>query len=174
MEDEREVSMRFLRNGLIVLSLIALVTRPAFAADAATAHDGHVMQSLAEAKWGPAPPFLPAGAEIAVLAGNPMASEPYSVRLKFPAGYAVPAHWHPTDENVTVVSGEVYMGMGDKLDKSAGHGLGVGGFFRAPAHVNHFAYTKTATTIVLHGIGPVEFNYVNPADDPRNVKAAAK
>ena len=168
--------MRVLRNGFIVLSLIALAASAGFGApaDTTTNHDGHVMQSLAEAKWGPAPPFLPAGAEIAVLAGNPMASEPYSVRLKFPAGYVIPAHWHPTDENVTVVSGEVYMGMGDTLYKSAVHSLGVGGFFRAPAHVNHFAYTKVPTTIVLHGIGPVEFNYVNPADDPRSVKNASK
>ena len=166
--------MKAVRNSFIALSLISLVNGAASAADATTTHDGHVMQTLAEAKWGPAPPFLPAGAEIAVLAGNPMASEPYSVRLKFPAGYVIPAHWHPTDENVTVVSGEVFMGMGDKVDKSAGHPLGVGGFFRAPAHVNHFAYTKAATTIVLHGIGPVEFNYVDPADDPRGVKKASK
>src|SRR5215831_311582 len=101
-EDEREVSMRFLRNSLVALSLIALATCPAFAADAATTHDGHVMQSLEDAKWGPAPPFVPAGAQMVVLAGNPMAAEPYTVYLKFPAGYAVPAHWHPTDENVTV------------------------------------------------------------------------
>jgi len=159
---------------LVALSLIALATCPAFAADAATTHDGHVMQSLEDAKWGPAPPFVPAGAQMVVLAGNPMAAEPYTVYLKFPAGYAVPAHWHPTDENVTVVAGEFWMGMGDKLDKSAGHSLGVGGFFRAPAHVNHYAYTKKATTIVLHGIGPVEFNYVNPADDPRNAKSASQ
>src|SRR5262249_12096209 len=168
--------MRALRTGFIALSLLVVATGAGFGApaDTTTNHDGHVMQSLADAKWGPAPPFVPAGAQMVVLAGNPMAAEPYSVYLKFPAGYAVPAHWHPTDENVTVVSGEFWMGMGDKLDKSAGHPLGVGGFFRAPAHVNHYAYTKKATTIVLHGIGPVEFNYVNPADDPRNAKTASK
>jgi hypothetical protein len=26
---------------------------------------------------------------------------------------------------------------------------------------------KTETTILLYGVGPVDFNYVNPADDPR-------
>jgi hypothetical protein len=167
--------VRVLRNGFIALSLAALATSSTFAADAAAAaNDGHVIQSLAEAKWGPAPPFLPPGGEIAVLSGNPMASEPYTVRLKFPAGYNVPAHWHPTDENVTVVSGEFFVGHGDKLDRSAGRPLGVGGFFRAAAHVNHYAYTKKETTIVLYGVGPVEFNYVNPADDPRNTKAASK
>jgi hypothetical protein len=35
--------------------------------------------------------------------------------------------------------------------------------------VNHFAFTRDEeTTIVLYGEGPVEFNYVNPNDDPRN------
>jgi quercetin dioxygenase-like cupin family protein len=131
---------------------------------------GHVMETLAEAKWGPAPPLVPPGAQIAVLAGNPTQAGPYSVRLKFPAGYAIPAHSHPTDENVAVVSGALYMGMGDKLDKSAGHPLGAGGFALMPANSNHFAYTQEETTIVLYGLGPVEFKYVDPADDPRNAK----
>jgi hypothetical protein len=56
--------------------------------------------------------------------------------------------------------------MGIKLDRSAGMGLGVGGFALMPAHANHFAYTYGETTIVLYGQGPVEFKYVNPADDP--------
>jgi quercetin dioxygenase-like cupin family protein len=131
---------------------------------------GHVMQTLGEAKWGPAPPMVPPGAQIAVLAGNPTTAGAYTVRLKFPANYAIPAHSHPTDENVAVVSGALYMGMGDKLDKKAGHALGAGGYALMPANANHFAYTKRPTTIVLYGQGPVEFKYVNPADDPRNAK----
>lgn len=131
---------------------------------------GHVIQSVGEAKWGPAPPLLPKGAQIAVLAGDPTKAGAYTVRLKFPASYAIPAHSHPTDENVVVVSGALYMGMGDKLDKKTGHALGAGGFALMPANANHFAYTKGATTIVLYGQGPVEFKYVNPADDPRNAK----
>lgn len=169
--------MKALRISTAALALIALAVRaganPPAAAAPPAAHD-HVLQSLAEAKWGPAPPFLPPGAEIVVLAGNPMASEPFAVRLKFPAGYVVPAHSHPTDENVTVVSGELFMGMGNKLDRSAGRPLGIGGFARMPANENHYAFAKQATTIVLHGIGPVEFKYVDPADDPRNAKAASK
>jgi quercetin dioxygenase-like cupin family protein len=131
---------------------------------------GHVMQSPAETKWGPAPPMLPKGAQIAVLAGDPTKAGAYTVRLKFPASYAIPAHSHPTDENVAVVSGALYMGMGDKLDKKAGHALGAGGFALMPANANHYAYTKGTTTILLYGQGPVEFKYVNPADDPRNAK----
>ena len=127
----------------------------------------HVMENLSTAKWGPAPPMLPPGAQIAVLAGDPTKAAPYTVHLKFPANYDIPAHSHPEDENVSVVSGELFMGMGAKLDKRAGLGLRVGGFALMPAHANHFAFTRSETIIVLYGQGPVDFKYVDPADDPR-------
>ena len=132
------------------------------------------MENLNAAKWGPAPPFLPAGAQIAVLAGDPTKAVPYTVRLKFAANYDIPAHSHPGDENVAVVSGELFMGMGTRLDTSAGLALGVGGFALMPANANHFAYTKSETTIVLYGQGPVELKYVNPADDPRTKMSTSR
>ncbi|HUL72859.1 MAG TPA: cupin domain-containing protein [Vicinamibacterales bacterium] len=131
---------------------------------------GPVIQPVAEAKWGAAPPMLPPGAQIAVLAGDPGKAAPYTVRLKFPANYNIPAHSHPTDENVAVVSGALTLGMGDKLDRNAGTVVGPGGYALAPANMNHYAFTKAETTILLYGIGPVEFKYVNPNDDPRNKK----
>ena len=136
------------------------------------AQHNHVMQTVKEAQWGPAPPFIPAGAEIAVLSGDPGKAVAYSVRLKFPANYAIQAHSHPTDETVVVVSGAFTMGNGDKLTKGAGNKvLGAGGYALVPAGMNHFAYTTTQeTTIVLYGTGPVDFKYVNPSDDPRNKK----
>jgi quercetin dioxygenase-like cupin family protein len=141
------------------------------------AQSAHVIQTAAEAKWGPAPPVLPAGAEIAVLSGDPGKAAPYTVRLKFPANYAVPAHSHPTDENVVVLSGALTFGMGDKLAKGAAGNktLSAGGYFLAPASMNHFAYTGAQpVTVVLYGQGPVDFKYVNPSDDPRNKKTEAK
>lgn len=146
--------------------LCASLGTPALAQTAA-----HVMENRAAVKWGPAPPVLPPGAQIAVLAGDPTKAASYTVRLKFPANYDIPAHSHPTDENVVVVSGELYMAMGTKLDRKAGLALGAGGFALMPANADHFAYTKAETTIVLFGQGPVEFKYVNPADDPRTATA---
>ena len=130
----------------------------------------HVIATEGEAQWGPAPPMLPPGAQIAVLAGNPMGTGAYTIRIKMPANYAIPAHSHPTDENVVVVSGALTFGMGDKLAAGASTNktLSPGGYALMPANMNHFAFTTTAeTTIVLYGQGPVEFKYVNPADDPR-------
>jgi quercetin dioxygenase-like cupin family protein len=140
-------------------------------------HPPHVGQNLRDANWSPAPPLLPKGAEIAVLDGDPTKAAPYAVRLKFPAHYAIPAHSHPTDEHVVVTSGVLVFGMGDELDKHSGANskLTVGGFVVAAANVNHFAFTRDEeTTIVLYGDGPVEFNYVNPNDDPRNHPSAVK
>ena len=134
----------------------------------------HVMENLATAKWSPAPPMLPPGAQIAVLSGDPTKAVPYTIRLKFPANYDIPAHSHPGDEHVAVVSGELFMGMGARLDRKAGMALGVGGFALMPANANHFAYTRSETTIVLYGQGPVEFKYVNPSDDPRTKTSARR
>ena len=132
----------------------------------------HVMAELKEATWGPAPPMLPPGAHIAVLSGDPTKSGAYTIRLKFPANYAIAAHSHPTDENVVVVSGALTFGMGEKLIKGAASNktLAAGGYALMPANTNHFAYTTQETTIVLFGQGPVEFKYVNPSDDPRWTK----
>jgi len=132
----------------------------------------HVLQTPSDAQWGPAPPMLPPGAQIAVLSGNPTAATPYAVRLKFPANYAIPAHSHPTDESVVVVSGALTFGMGDRLAKGAAANktLPPRGFAMMPANMNHFAYTTGETTVILYGQGPVEFKYVNPSDDPRAKK----
>lgn len=133
--------------------------------------------TVAEAKFGPAPPMLPPGAQLAVLSGNPMGPGAYAVRVRFPANYAIPAHSHPTDENVVISSGSVTFGMGDVLSKSAKENktLNVGGYALMPAGMNHYAFAGSkGADIVLFGQGPVEFKYVNPQDDPRNAKTAAK
>ncbi len=156
----------------IRIAMTTIAVAATILAGAAHAQHAHVIQAPTEAQWGPAPPMLPAGASIAVLAGDPTKAAPYTIRLKFPANYAIPAHSHPTDEHVVVATGALTFGMGDKLTKGSGtKTLGVGGFALMPANMNHFAYTTAAeTTIVLYGQGPVEFKYVNPSDDPRNAK----
>ena len=68
-------------------------------------------------KFGPVPPALAPGAQLAVLEGDPMGSSgDFTIRLKMPNGYRVAPHWHPKRENVTVVSGSFKVGMGDSFD----------------------------------------------------------
>ena len=104
---------------------------------------------------------------MAVLAGDPEKKGLFVVRLKTPSGYKIPAHQHPTAEAVTVISGDLHYGMGDKLDESKAEKLGPGGFIDMPANMNHYAFAGGGEVIIqIAGEGPFAIKYVNPADDP--------
>jgi quercetin dioxygenase-like cupin family protein len=124
----------------------------------------------ADLKWGPAPPGLPAGAQLAVLSGDPTKEGMFTIRLKFPAGYAVGPHHHPTPELVTVMEGSMSLGMGDMADKDKAGTLGVGGYIAMAPDMNHYAFTQDGATVQITSHGPFQIIYVNPADDPRNAK----
>ena len=111
-----------------------------------------------------------------MLSGDPSKNGLYVVRLKMPAGYKIPAHNHPTTENVTVVSGNFHIGMGDYLDEKKGIELTSGGYGEAPAKMNHYAWVTTPTIVQVHGQGPFAITYVNPATipAPRNSQAAQR
>jgi quercetin dioxygenase-like cupin family protein len=117
-------------------------------------------------KWGDAPPNVPPGAKLAVLAGDPGKPGVFIIRFKFPANYKIPAHWHPTDEYISVVSGAFLVGVGDTFDATKTTALPPGAFIVAPANMKHFAMTKQETVVQITSTGPFEMPYVNPADVP--------
>lgn len=121
-------------------------------------------------EWKDGPAALPAGAKAALLEGDPKKEGPFVMRLQFPDGYHVPPHTHPKTERVTVISGAFYLAMGEKLDRSDAKKLPTGSFGFWPAGMKHTAWAEGETVIQLHGIGPWQINYLNPADDPRNAK----
>lgn len=124
----------------------------------------------AEVQYGPAPAFIPPGAQLAVLEGNPMGTGEYTIRLKAPDGYKIPPHWHPRRENVTVIQGTIKVGMGDKFDEGKMMSFPVGSFAYLDPSMHHYAMMKGETVVQIHGTAPVKFNYVNPADDPSKKK----
>ena len=134
------------------------------AAHAAPAH----AQKTAKLTWGPGPPTLPAGARLAVVSGDPGRPAPFELQLDMPNGYVIPPHWHPTDENVTVKSGQFRYGMADKIDEKQTKSLRPGQSVSLKARMNHYAMARGRTVISLRAVGPFEITYVNPADDPRN------
>ena len=140
----------------------------------AVAADNHMALQPRALKWGPPQPGLPPGAEIAVVAGDPSKAEPYVVRAKLPSGYRVMPHTHPTDENVTVLSGTAHVAMGDRFDAKQGETLPTGSFFTAKQGMQHYFWVTSPAVIQVHGIGPFEITYVNPADDPRSKTSAKK
>jgi quercetin dioxygenase-like cupin family protein len=128
----------------------------------------HVLLTDAQLTWGEGPPSLPKGGLTAVLSGDPGKPGEYTLRAKLPAGYKIPPHWHPTAEHITVLSGTVAFGMGDKAVLADMKALPAGGFAVMPATMHHYFEVKTAAVIQVHGTGPFEINYINPADDPRH------
>ena len=126
--------------------------------------------SSAQAKtlrWMDGPPGLPAGAKFAVVSGDPGKEGKFTVQIKMPAGYAVPAHHHPTDERVSVLSGELRYGMGDKLDRDRAGTLNRGYHVVMQSGMNHWVFTKDPATIQVSAMGPFQITYVDPKDDPR-------
>jgi quercetin dioxygenase-like cupin family protein len=152
--------------GASVAGLAMVFGLAAVQASSATQAQSHVTNA-ADMKWGPAPPGLPAGAQLAVLHGDPGKPGPFTISLKFPDGYIVRPHWHPTDENLVLISGSLLVGLGDKYAEASMKPLNPGGFAAMPSKTNHFVKAKGATQIMLSSTGPFEITYVDPKDDPR-------
>ncbi|MEP7000747.1 MAG: cupin domain-containing protein [bacterium] len=144
--------------------LLTVATTTAFGQGASKSH------AAPEIKWGPAPAIFPPGAQMAVMQGDPSSSNMFTVRLRMPAGYKIPPHTHPTDENVTVISGSFRVGMGKTFSKDGMLTLPAGGFVTAPAKEPHFALAQGATVVQVHAMGPFAMTYVNPADTPKAAK----
>jgi hypothetical protein len=117
--------------------------------------------------WGPPPPFVAPGAQLAVIEGNPMASSgDFTIRLKMPDGYRIAPHWHPKRENVTVISGTFKVGMGDTFDTTKMGSFPAGSFAFLDPDMHHYAMADGEVVVQVHGSAPLQFNYVNPKDDP--------
>jgi len=141
-------------------------SRFAFAAVVAVALPAVAIAQAPAPTWGPAPGVFPPGAKMAVLQGDPGQTALFTVRLEMPDGYRIAAHWHPTDEHITVISGTFLVGMGDTLNAARTTALPAGGFVTAPAKMNHYAIARGKTVVQVHAMGPFALTYVNPKDDP--------
>jgi len=130
----------------------------------------HKAMAPTEIQWGDPPPVFVKSARFAVLYGDPTRPGVYIVRLKMPSGYKVMPHWHPVQENVSVISGEFHVGMGDKFDETGMQALQPGSFAAMPAHMHHFAVAKGETIVQVNGIAPFKLIYVNASDDPSKKK----
>jgi quercetin dioxygenase-like cupin family protein len=157
-----------MRRIAIAAAVLVLVVIPARAQSPSA--EEHIAVTPAMLKWGPAPPSLPSGAQMAVVQGDPTKEGPFVIRAKFPAGYKVPPHWHPTAEHITVLSGAFQVGMGDKMNVAEMKTFPPGSFVALPKEMHHYGRAKVATTIQIHGVGPFALTYVNPSDDPRTNK----
>src|SRR5947209_7196345 len=106
-------------------------------------------------------PNIPKGGQVAILLGDP--TKPGEVvvqRVKFPANYQVPPHTHPYAETVTVISGSVGFGMGEKFEKK-GEMVKAGALLANPAKHAHYVWTGDEGAIVqVQFTGPGGIDYI--------------
>jgi hypothetical protein len=161
------------RNLYLTITLVGLLCGAGlrFAIAAQTASSEKHTFTPDTIPYGPAPPFVAPGAQLAVLEGNPGAtSGDYTVRLKMPNGYRIAPHWHPQRENVTIISGTFKVGMGDHFDESKMGAFPAGSFAYLDPDMHHYAMASGEVVVQVHGTAPLQFNYVNPSDDPSRKK----
>jgi quercetin dioxygenase-like cupin family protein len=121
----------------------------------------HKIIHYGDLKWTP----IFKGCDLAPVSGDPSAEgTSFVLRLRCEDGAKIPPHWHPTDENVTVLKGTLLVAMGEKFDESKLQTMNVGNFITVPKEMRHFASSKGETIVQVHGMGPFKVNWVNPSD----------
>ena len=129
--------------------------------------DDHKLMTPQDIKWGPGPPSVPAGAQAAVLYGDPAKEGVFAFRLKVPKDYRIAPHTHPKPEIVTVLSGTARLGMGTSGDRATAQVLPAGSFFALQPGMAHYFIADEETVIQLNSTGPWGITYVSEKDDPR-------
>lgn len=166
--------MKKVRLGRVFVVLLGVVAL-AMAASSQEKKEGmeaHKIVHFGDLKWTP----IMKGCDLAPVAGDMKAEgSPFVLRIRCADGAKIPAHWHPTDENVTVLKGTFLVGMGESFDESKLQTMNVGNFVTVPKEMRHFAMSKGETIVQVHAMGPFKVNWVNPSEvEPPDARAGAK
>jgi quercetin dioxygenase-like cupin family protein len=153
--------MKFNRPGIVCVATVALIgiASGAYSQEKNAAAPSHKIMHSGDLKWTP----IIKGCDLAAVDGDPnVEGTPFVIRLRCTEGSKIPAHWHPTDENVTVLKGTFQVGMGEKFDDAKLQTMNVGNFVSLPKEMRHYALSKTDSIVQVHGAGPFKVNWVNP------------
>lgn len=150
---------------------IAALAMAASSQDKKEGMEGHKIVHFGDLKWTP----ILKGCDLAPVAGDFNAEgAPFVLRIRCADGTKIPAHWHPTDENVTVLKGTFLLGMGENFDESKLQTMNVGNFMIVPKEMRHFGMAKGDFILQVHGAGPFKNNWVNPSEVQPPDSPAAK
>jgi anti-sigma factor ChrR (cupin superfamily) len=145
----------------LVVVAAAMAFATVSAQEKSTGSEAHKIVRFADLKWTP----VIKGCDLAAVSGDPSAEgAAFVIRLRCADATKIPAHWHPTDENVTVLKGTFLVGMGETFDETKLSAMNVGNFISMPKEMRHFAMSKGETVVQVHGVGPFKVNWVNPAE----------
>jgi anti-sigma factor ChrR (cupin superfamily) len=165
------MSIDFLKSSCLLAAALAVFAVASRSQEKKESDSAHKIVHFGDLKWTP----IIKGCDLAPVSGDPNADgAPFVLRLRCVDGAKIPAHWHPTDENVTVLKGTFLVGMGETFDESKLQPMNVGNFVAMPKEVRHFALSKGETIVQVHGAGPFKVNWVNPSEvQPPDAPAAA-
>jgi quercetin dioxygenase-like cupin family protein len=101
------------------------------------------------------------GILVAPLLGLPSKAEYYVFRARYRPNSVNQPHHHPGDEELTVISGTLYVGHGTTLDRDKAVAYPPGSYIREPAGAVHYLFTKDEVVEVeVRGMGPRQNIYV--------------
>jgi len=145
----------------VMVSALAVFAATSYSQEKKEGDSAHKIVRYGDLKW----TGIIKGCDLAPVSGDPNAEgAPFVLRLRCVDGAKIPAHWHPTDENVTVLKGTFLVGMGETFDESKLKTMNVGNFVTMPKEMRHFATCKGETIVQVHGMGPFKVNWVNPSE----------
>jgi hypothetical protein len=165
--------MKRIRVGSVCVTLIgaAVLAAAIYGQEKKEGAEAHKIVHFGDLKWTP----IMKGCDLAPVSGDPGGEGAlFVLRIRCADGTKIPAHWHPADENVTVLKGTFLLGMGETFDESKLQTMNVGNFVLMPKEMRHFALCKGEMIVQIHGTGPFKNNWVNPSEvQPPDASAAA-
>ena len=93
------------------------------------------------------------------MVGDPSRDGPFKYQLKITAGTRVAAHQHSKDVHVKVLSGSMFIIIGEPLEPSRAQRFAAGSGFVVPAHTWHDEWWDEETMLEAEGVGPMETVY---------------
>ncbi len=166
--------MRKIRMGTVCVALIgiAAMATAVYSQEKKEGAEAHKIVHFGDLKWTP----IIKGCDLAPVSGDSNAEgAPFVLRIRCADGIRLPAHWHPTDEHLTVLKGTFLVGMGESFDEAKLQAMNFGNFLTMPKEMRHFGLCKGETIVQVHGAGPFKVNWVNPSEvQPPDAPATAK
>ncbi len=93
------------------------------------------------------------------LVSNPRQAGPFKYQLRIPGGSRIAVHRHSNDVHVKVLSGSMFIIIGEPLESSRAQRFAAGSAFVVPAHAWHDEWWEEETLLEAEGVGPMETIY---------------
>jgi hypothetical protein len=107
----------------------------------------------------------PDGTRATTLRGGRDAGQRFAYAFSMPAGVWDAPHSHSAEAWIVVARGELRLGYGRILDRSAATSYPVGSFLCVPADAVHFDGTEVDTVIIGTAVGPWSTTYFSEPPD---------